>query len=31
MDDLGAIFVKGEQDESYLYGVYFVSPGEAQK
>ena len=23
IDDLGAIFVKGEQDESYLYGAYF--------
>ena len=31
IDDLGAIFVKGEQDESYLYGAYFVSPGESQK
>lgn len=31
MDDLGAIFVEGERDESYLYGAYFVSPGEAQK
>ena len=31
IDDLDAIFVKGEQDESYLYGAYFVSPGEAQK
>ncbi len=31
MNDLGAIFVEGEHDESYLYGAYFVSPGEAQK
>lgn len=31
MDDLGAIFVEGERDESYVYGAYFVSPGEAQK
>ncbi len=31
MDDLGAIFVKGQQDESSVYGAYFVSPGEAQK
>lgn len=31
MNDLGAIFVEGERDESYLYGAYFVSPGEAQK
>ncbi len=31
MDDLGAIFVEGERDESYVYGAYFVSPGESQK
>lgn len=31
MDDLGAIFVEGERDESYVYGAYFVSPGEAAK
>ena len=31
MDDLGAIFVEGERDESYVYGAYFVSPSEAQK
>ncbi len=31
MDDLGAIFVEGERDESYVYGAYFVSPGETQK
>lgn len=31
IDDLGAIFVEGERDESYVYGAYFVSPGEAQK
>ncbi len=31
LDDLDAIFVEGERDESYVYGAYFVSPGEAQK
>ena len=31
MDDLSAIFVEGERDESFVYGAYFVSPGEAQK
>lgn len=31
MEDLNAIFVEGERDESYVYGAYFVSPGEAQK
>lgn len=31
MEDLGAIFVEGERDESYVYGAYFVSPGEVQK
>ena len=31
MNDLGAIFVEGERDESYVYGAYFVSPSEAQK
>ena len=31
MDDLGAIFVEGERDESYVYAAYFVSPSEAQK
>ena len=31
MDDLGAIFVEGERDESYVYGAYFVSPAETQK
>lgn len=31
MDDLGAILVEGERDESYVYGAYFVSPSEAQK
>lgn len=31
MDDLGAIFVEGERDESFVYGAYFVSPAEAQK
>ena len=31
LSDLGAIFVKGQQTESEVYGAYFVSPGEAQK
>lgn len=31
LDDLDAIFVEGERDERYVYGAYFVSPGEAQK
>lgn len=31
MDGLSAIFVEGERDESYVYGAYFVSPGESQK
>ena len=31
MDDLGAIFVEGERDDSFVYGAYFVSPGESQK
>ena len=31
MNDLGAIFVKGQQDESMVYGAYFVSPAEAHK
>ena len=31
MEDLKAIFVEGERDESYVYGAYFVSPAEAQK
>ncbi len=31
MDDLGAIFVEGERDESFVYGAYFASPGEIQK
>ena len=31
MDDLTAIFVEGDRDESFVYGAYFVSPGEAQK
>lgn len=31
LDDLKAIFVEGERDESYVYGAYFVSPGETQK
>ena len=31
MDDLGAIFVEGERDESSVYGAYFVSPRESLK
>ena len=31
MDGLGAIFVEGERDDSFVYGAYFVSPGESQK
>lgn len=31
MNDLTAIFVEGERDESSLYGAYFVSPGESLK
>ena len=31
MNDLGAIFVKGQQDATSVYGAYFVSLGEAQK
>ncbi len=31
MDDLKAIFVEGERDESFVYGAYFVSPAETQK
>ncbi len=31
MDDLNAIFVEGERDESFVYGAYFVSPTEVQK
>ena len=31
MDDLKAIFVEGERDESFVYGAYFVAPAEAQK
>src|SRR5699024_6625741 len=30
MDDLGAIFVEGQRDESYVYGAYFVAPAETQ-
>ena len=29
--ELNAIFVEGEKDENYVYGAYFVSPGESQK
>lgn len=31
MDDLKAIFVEGERDDSFVYGAYFVSPDETQK
>ena len=31
MDDLNAIFVEGERDESFVYGAYFVSPAEHRK
>lgn len=31
MEDLTAIFVEGERDESSVYGAYFVSPGESIK
>lgn len=31
MEDLKAIFVEGERDESFVYGAYFISPAEAQK
>ena len=31
LDGLGAIFVEGERDDSYVYGTYFVSPEVAQK
>lgn len=31
MDDLNAIFVEGERDESFVYGAYFVSPADIQK
>ncbi len=31
MNDLTAIFVEGERDESSVYGAYFVSPGESLK
>ena len=31
MDDLGAIFVEGQRDDSYVYGAYFVAPAESQK
>ena len=30
-DDLNAIFVEGEHDDSHVYGAYFVSPGESSK
>ena len=30
MDDLGAIFVEGQRDDSYVYGAYFVAPAESQ-
>lgn len=31
MNDLNAIFVKGQQDDSMVYGAYFTSPGEVHK
>lgn len=31
MNDLNAIFVEGERDESSVYGAYFMSPGESLK
>ena len=31
LEGLGAIFVEGERDDSYVYGTYFVSPEEAHK
>lgn len=31
MEDLKAVFVEGERDESFVYGAYFVSPAETQK
>ena len=31
MDDLDAIYVEGERDDTYVYGAYFVSPGESPK
>ena len=31
MNDLTAIFVEGERDESSVYGAYFVTPGESIK
>ena len=30
-DDLDAIYVEGDRDDTYVYGAYFVSPGEAPK
>lgn len=31
MEDLDAVFVESTRDDSYVYGAYFVSSGEAQK
>ncbi|SHJ54268.1 V-type ATP synthase subunit I [Hespellia stercorisuis] len=31
LEDLGAVFVEGERDESFVYGAYFVAQGEAHK
>ena len=31
IEEMDAIFVEGERDESYVYGAYFVSPGGAPK
>jgi V/A-type H+-transporting ATPase subunit I len=30
-DDLSAIFVESMRDDSFVYGVYYVSPGDSQK
>ena len=30
-DNLNAIFVEGEHDDSFVYGAYFVSPGESTR
>ncbi|CUX22168.1 V-type ATP synthase subunit I [Clostridium sp. C105KSO13] len=31
IDNLSAIFVEGERDDSYVYGAYFLSPEDTQK
>lgn len=30
-DNLNAIFIEGEHDDSFVYGAYFVSPGESAR